>query len=79
MRDKKEGADLTPNAQDFTKDYIRVSRLCPTLLLIAVVIFLIAYAKEAVNIMYITAGVIIATSIMEVALNPIEEDENENE
>ena len=85
MTDKKKGTDahlssaqgdgnhsLTP------KQYSRILRLCPSILIIGVIVFLIAYSKQAINVMYFSAGIIIATAVMEVALNPIEEeDDNE--
>lgn len=85
MTDKKKGTDahlssaqggnhsLTP------KQYNRILRLCPSILIIGVIVFLIAYSKQAINVMYFSAGIIIATAVMEVALNPIEEEDNENE
>lgn len=89
MREIKEGADNAANMSnaqerksgDFSvsqKNYNRLVRLCPTILICAVIAFLVAYSKQAVNYMYLCAGVIIAAAVMEVALNPIiDEDEEE--
>ena len=89
MREIKEGADNAANMSnaqerksgDFSvsqKNYNRLVRLCPTILICAVIAFLVAYSKQAVNYMYLCAGVMIAAAVMEVALNPII-DENEEE
>lgn len=88
MTDKKKGTDahlssaqgeyhggnhsLTP------KQYSRILRLCPSILIIGVIVFLIAYSKQAINVMYFSAGIIIAAAVMEVALNPIEEEDEED-
>ncbi len=89
MREIKEGADNAANMSnaqerksgDFSvsqKNYNRLVRLCPTILICAVIAFLVAYSKQAVNYMYLCAGVMIAAAVMEVALNPIiDEDEEE--
>lgn len=89
MREIKEGADNAANMSnaqerksgDFSvsqKNYNRLVRLCPTILIFAVIAFLVAYSKQAVNYMYLCAGVMIAAAVMEVALNPIiDEDEEE--
>lgn len=89
MREIKEGADNAANMSnakerksgDFSvsqKNYNRLVRLCPTILICAVIVFLVAYSKQAVNYMYLCAGVMIAAAVMEVALNPIiDEDEEE--
>lgn len=89
MREIKEGADNAANMSnaqerksgDFSvsqKNYNRMVRLCPTILICAVIAFLVAYSKQAVNYMYLCAGVMIAAAVMEVALNPIiDEDEEE--
>ena len=89
MREIKEGADNAANMSntqerksgDFSvsqKNYNRLVRLCPTILICAVIAFLFAYSKQAVNYMYLCAGVMIAAAVMEVALNPIiDEDEEE--
>lgn len=89
MRKIKEGADNASmsNAQerksgDFSvsqKNYNRLVRLCPTILICAVIAFLVAYSKQAVNYMYLCAGVMIAAAVMEVALNPIIDEEKEEE
>ena len=86
MTDKKKGTDApTSCAQGdgnhslTPKQYNRIQRLCPSILIIGVIVFLIAYTKQAINVMYFSAGIIIATAVMEVALNPIEEEDNENE
>lgn len=89
MREIKEGADNAANMSnaqerksgDFSvsqKNNNRLVRLCPTILICAVIAFLVAYSKQAVNYMYLCAGVTIAAAVMEVALNPIiDEDEEE--
>ena len=86
MTDKKKGTDAPTscaqgdeNHKSLTpKQYSRILRLCPSILIIGVIVFLIAYSKQAINVMYFSAGIIIATAVMEVALNPIEEeDDNE--
>lgn len=89
MREIKEGADNAANMSnaqerksgDFSvsqKNYNRLVRLCPMILICAVIAFLVAYSKQAVNYMYLCAGVMIAAAVMEVALNPIiDEDEEE--
>ena len=89
MREIKEGADNAANMSnaqerksgDFSvsqKNSNRLVRLCPTILICAVIAFLVAYSKQAVNYMYLCAGVMIAAAVMEVALNPIiDEDEEE--
>lgn len=89
MREIKEDADNAANMSnaqerksgDFSvsqKNYNRLVRLCPTILICAVIAFLVAYSKQAVNYMYLCAGVMIAAAVMEVALNPIiDEDEEE--
>lgn len=89
MHEIKEGADSAANMSnaqerksgDFSvsqKNYNRLVRLCPTILICAVIAFLVAYSKQAVNYMYLCAGVMIAAAVMEVALNPIiDEDEEE--
>lgn len=89
MREINEGADNAANMSnaqerksgDFSvsqKNYNRLVRLCPTILICAVIAFLVAYSKQAVNYMYLCAGVMIAAAVMEVALNPIiDEDEEE--
>lgn len=87
MREIKEGADNASmsNAQkrkngDFSvsqKNYNRLVRLCPTILICAVIAFLVAYSKQAVNYMYLCAGVMIAAAVMEVALNPVIDDEED--
>ena len=90
MREIKEGADNAANMSnaqerksgDFSvsqKNYNRLVRLCPTILICAVIAFLVAYSKQAVNYMYLCAGVMIAAAVMEVALNPIIDEEKEEE
>lgn len=89
MNEQKKGADNAANMSNargcnsrdhgIQANYIKLVKLCPTILLIAVIAFLIAYKYQAQDIMYISAGVMLAASIMEVALYPIEdEDEDEN-
>lgn len=83
MTDKKKDTDApTSCAQGGNhsltpKQYSRIQRLCPSILIIGVIVFLIAYTKQAINVMYFSAGIIIATAVMEVALNPIEEEDEE--
>lgn len=87
MREIKEGADNASmsNAQErksgdisvSQKNYNRLVRLCPTILICAVIAFLVAYSKQAVNYMYLCAGVMIAAAVMEVALNPIIDEDKE--
>lgn len=84
MTDKKKGTDApTSCAQGdgnhslTPKNYNRILRLCPSIMIIGVIVFLIAYSKQAINVMYFSAGIIIAAAVMEVALNPIEEEDEE--
>lgn len=87
MEETKKGADVaTPNAQRviprnkiLIHNYNRAKRLCPTILLIAVIAFLVGYYKQSIETMYLSAGAIFTTCLMEVALNPIEEDEEYEE
>ena len=90
MREIKKGADNVANMSnaqrcktgDFSvsqRNYNRLVRLCPTILICAVIAFLVAYSKQAVNYMYLCAGIIIAAAVMEVALNPVIDEEDEEE
>lgn len=85
MTDKKKGTDAQSSSAQggnhslTPRQYSRILRLCPSILIIGVIVFLIAYTKQAVNVMYFSAGMIIAAAVMEVALNPIEEEDKENE
>lgn len=87
MEETKKGADAaTSNAQRITprisfliRNYNRAKRLCPTLLLIAVIAFLVGYYKQSIEMMYLSVGAIFTTCMMEVALNPIEEDEEDED
>lgn len=84
MTDKKKGTDSQSSSAQgdgnhslTPKQYSRILRLCPSILIIGVIVFLIAYSKQAINVMYFSAGIIIAAAVMEVALNPIEEEDKE--
>lgn len=86
MERNKKGADAgtpAPSQNELTPEQVnssRLKRICPTILLIAVICFLVAYHKQAINAMYLTAGVIITSCVFEIIINPISnEEENEYE
>ena len=59
-------------------NYSRLTRVCPSLLMVSVVAFLIAYYLKNVNMTYLWAGAIGALGIIEVLLNPITEEDEED-
>lgn len=79
----RKGADAgtpTPESCEVVRpanlelNYNRIKKLCLLLHLLSVIGFLVSYYKTSVEFMCLFAGVLITTSIMHVALYPIEED-----
>ena len=64
------------SAQD---DITRIKRFCLALNLISVIGFLVAYYKGVDNWMCVMAGMLLTTAVIETALYPIEEEDDENE
>lgn len=74
---KRKGTDQK-SAPINQVNYSRLTRVCPSLLIVSVVAFLIAYYLKNVNMTYLWAGAIGALGIIEVLLNPITEEDEED-
>ena len=77
--DIKKGTGHNPAPRNkSTQDGItRIKKLCQGLILISVIGFLIAYYKGADNWMCVMAGMLMTTAVIETALYPIEEEDDD--
>lgn len=84
---KKRGADAvtsTPNCNIMSRNnctlyYSRLKKLCLTISFVGLVIIAIAYFKHSSNAGFFGIGLTFASILMECALNPIEEEDEEYE
>lgn len=76
-RKKGTGHNPAPRNKSTQDDITRIKRLCLGLILISVTGFLIAYYKGADNWMCVMAGMLITTTVIETALYPIEEEDDD--
>lgn len=83
MEEMKKGADAatpTPNHMDIKKKaisqihYSRANKLCLGILLICIIVCIYAYSKSNDSVMTFCFGGVLASGLILVALNPIEED-----
>lgn len=81
MKKGADGATPTPKDKDLfnTLYYSRLKKLCLTISFIGLVIIVIAYIKHSSNAGFFGIGLTFASILMECALNPIEEEEEEYE
>ena len=81
MEEKKgTGLNPAPKKNDNNSNRVNVNRLramCQFLMIIATIGIVVTYTKQTVNMLYMWAGVMLATAIMMIMLYPIKEDEDE--
>lgn len=85
MTEQKKGSDVgapKPAEKEYSVqkchvNYNRVNRLCLGLELLSLVGFLIAYHKAASNALCMCAGVLITAIIIQCAMHPIIEEEED--
>ena len=77
MRNKK-GTGTRPAPQTLQGNYSRVSTLCLIISIISVIMFVIAYHFRSVAFIGLSAGTLITSFIIHMALNPLSiEDDDE--
>lgn len=77
MRNKK-GTGQRPAPQTIQGNYNRVSTLCLIISIISVIMFVIAYHFRSVAFIGLSAGTLITSLIIHMALNPLSiEDDDE--
>ena len=77
MRNKK-GTGMEPAPQTLYSNYSRVSALCLIISIISVIMFVIAYHFRSVAFIGLSAGTLITSLIIHMALNPLSiEDDDE--
>lgn len=77
MRNKK-GTGTRPAPQTLCSNYSRVSALCLIISIISVIVFVIAYHFRSVAFIGLSAGTLITSLIIHMALNPLSiEDEDD--
>ena len=74
MRNKK-GTGTRPAPKINQSNYNRVSKLCLTIMLICIVIFITAYYRSSRDIMICSFGGAVASGLILAAITPIKEDE----
>lgn len=80
MEKKSTGHSPAPKRNKPAQDNnIRIKRLCLGLIFISVIGFLISYYKGAENWMCVMAGVLMTAAVIETALYPIEEEDDDDE
>ncbi len=57
----------------------KVKRLCASIVVIALILVVIAYAKGMTNLGVFSCGVILAAGLVEAIANPIEEEDEGND
>ena len=77
MRNKK-GTGTRPAPQTLYSNYSRVSTLCLIISVLSVIMFVIAYHFRSVAFIGLSAGTLITSLIIHMALNPLSiEDDDE--
>ena len=77
MRNKK-GTGIEPAPQTLQGNYNRVSTLCLIISALSVIMFVIAYHFRSVAFIGLSAGTLITSLIIHMALNPLSiEDDDE--
>lgn len=84
MENNKKGVGRTPTprgktSNKNTSNYIRGQRLCPSILIIATISFLVAYHYQASNAIYLCAGILITDCLFGMVVFPIEDEEDDDE
>lgn len=75
MRNKK-GTGTRPAPQTLQGNYSRVSTLCLIISVLSVIMFVIAYHFRSVAFIGLSAGTLITSLIIHMALNPIENEDD---
>lgn len=78
MNENKKGTGTRPAPQTIHINYNRVSALCLIISIISVIVFVIAYHFRSVAFIGLSAGTLITSLIIHMALNPlsIEDDDD---
>lgn len=75
MRNKRKGTGTRPAPKINQSNYNRVSKLCLTIMLICIVIYIAAYYRSSRDIMICSFGGTTASGLILAAITPIKEDE----
>lgn len=73
---KGTGSSPAPNMQEY---YNKISNYCLALALIALIIFLAGYLRNSSSLQMFGAGMQISSLIIHFVLNPIEDEEEDEE
>lgn len=81
---KEKGADCTSTPQELKSsptqiNYSRLVNLCLGLSVIAMAVFVLGYVRSDDRAVFLGMGMMFSSLVMHIAINPIEEDSNDEE